>query len=73
VLAPPKTPKTITAQLNREIVALLQAPDVKERLAKEGSTVVASTPEALTAHLRSEIAKWEKVIRTAGIKLEASR
>jgi tripartite-type tricarboxylate transporter receptor subunit TctC len=73
VLAPAKTPKTITALLNREIVALLQAPDVKERLAKEGSTVVASTPEQLTEHLRSEITKWEKVTRTAGIKLDATR
>lgn len=57
----------------REIVALLQAADVKERLAKEGSTVVASTPEQLTQHLRAEIAKWEKVTRTAGIRLEATR
>ena len=73
VLAPSKTPQAITALLNREIVALLQAADVKERLAKEGSTVVASTPAQLTEHLRTEIAKWEKVTRTAGISLEATR
>jgi len=73
VLAPAKTPKTITGLLNREIVALLQAPDVKERLAKEGSTVVASTPDELTDHLRSEISKWEKVTRNAGIRLDSTR
>ncbi|MGH8667181.1 MAG: tripartite tricarboxylate transporter substrate binding protein [Burkholderiales bacterium] len=73
VLAPAHTPKAITALLNREIVALLRAPDVRDRLAKEGSTVAASTPEALTEHLRSEIAKWEKVTRVAGIKLDATR
>ncbi len=73
VLAPAKTSAQITALLNREIVALLQAPDVKDRLAKEGSSVVASTPEGLTAHLRSEIAKWEKVTRAAGIRLDATR
>jgi tripartite-type tricarboxylate transporter receptor subunit TctC len=73
VLAPAKTPKAIATLLNREIVALLQAPDVKERLAKEGSTVAASTPEELTRHLRSEISKWEKVTRSAGIKLDATR
>ena len=73
VLAPSKTPQAITALLNREIVALLQAPDVKDRLAKEGSTVVASTPEGLTEHLRSEISKWEKVTRIAGIRLDATR
>ena len=73
VLAPAKTPKPIAALLNREIVALLQAPEVKERLAKEGSTVAASTPEGLTEHLRSEISKWEKVTRAAGIRLDATR
>ena len=73
LLAPSKTPPAITALLNREAVALLQAPDVKERLAKEGSTVAASTPAQLTEHLRTEIAKWEKVTRVAGISLEATR
>lgn len=72
-LAPAKTPKNIVAALNREIVAGLQSPDVKERLAKEGSTVVGSTPEALTQHLAGEIAKWERVTRAAGIKLDATR
>jgi len=73
VLAPRMTSKAVTTLLNREIVALLQAADVKERLAKEGSTVVASTPEQLIEHLRTEIAKWQKVTRTAGIRLEATR
>jgi tripartite-type tricarboxylate transporter receptor subunit TctC len=73
VLAPRTTPKAVTALLNREIVALLQAAEVKERLAKEGSTVVASTPEQLIEHLRAEISKWQKVTRAAGIKLEATR
>jgi len=73
VLAPARTPKSIAALLNREIVALLQAADIKGRLSKEGSTVVASTPEALIEHLRSEISKWEKATRIAGIKLDATR
>ena len=46
VLAPQATPRRSPALLNREIVALLQAPDVKERYAQEGSTIVASTPAA---------------------------
>ena len=73
VLAPRTTPQPVTALLNREIVALLASADVKERFAKEGSTIVASTPDQLVAHLRSEIAKWEKVTRTAGIRLDATR
>jgi tripartite-type tricarboxylate transporter receptor subunit TctC len=72
MLAPAKTPREVVALLHREIAALLSAPEVKERLAKEGSSVVASTPQALIEHLRSEIAKWEKVVREAGIKLDAS-
>jgi len=70
VLAPAKTPRDITTALNREIVALLQAPDVKERLAAEGSTVVASTPEVLRDYLRRDIAKWQKVVKAANIRLE---
>ena len=73
VLAPAKTPKEITASLNREIVALLQAPDVKERLAAEGSTVVASTPEQLRQHLQSDISKWRQVVKAANIRLDASQ
>lgn len=73
VLAPARTPREITTLLNRETVALLQAPDVKDRLAAEGSTVVASTPEQLTAHLKQEIAKWERVVKQANIRLETTR
>jgi tripartite-type tricarboxylate transporter receptor subunit TctC len=73
VLVPARTPREITTVLNREIVALLQAPDVRERLAAEGSTVVASTPEQLTAHLKQEIGKWERVVKQANIRLETTR
>jgi tripartite-type tricarboxylate transporter receptor subunit TctC len=73
VLAPAKTPKEITGLLNREIVALLQAPEVKDRLAAEGSTVVASTPGELRDHLERDIAKWRKVVKTANIRLDASQ
>ena len=73
LLAPAKTPKEITTLLNREVVALLQAADVKERLAAEGSTVVASTPEQLRQHLQRDIAKWQKVVKAANIRLDASQ
>jgi tripartite-type tricarboxylate transporter receptor subunit TctC len=73
VLAPAKTPKEITDTLNRDIVALLQAPDVKNRLAAEGSTVVASTQGELRNHLERDIAKWRKVVKAANIRLDASQ
>jgi tripartite-type tricarboxylate transporter receptor subunit TctC len=72
VLAPAKTPGDITMLLNRAIVALLRSPDVNERLAAEGSTVVASTPEQLRTHLQRDIAKWQHVVKTANIRLDAS-
>ena len=73
VLAPLKTPAQVTALLNREIVALLQSPDVRERLAAEGSTVVASTPEALRTHLQRDIQKWQKVVKAGNIRLDATQ
>jgi tripartite-type tricarboxylate transporter receptor subunit TctC len=73
VLAPAKTPREVTAALNGEIVALLKSPELKERLAAEGSTVVGSTPEALRDYLRTDIAKWQKVVKAADIRLDASR
>ncbi len=73
VLAPGATPRRIAALLNREIVALLQAADVKERYAKEGSTIVASTPADLVSHLQTEIAKWRTLVKEGNIRLDANR
>jgi tripartite-type tricarboxylate transporter receptor subunit TctC len=73
VLAPQKTPKDVTALLNREITALLRAPEMRARLAADGSTVVASTPEQLTEHLKRDIAKWARVVKAADIRLDATR
>jgi tripartite-type tricarboxylate transporter receptor subunit TctC len=73
VLAPKATPKEIAGLLNREIVALLQVADVKERYAKEGSTIVASTPARLVSHLEAEIGKWQKLVKEGNIRLEAAR
>src|SRR5688572_21935325 len=73
MLAPLRTPGAITAVLHREIVALLQAPEVRERLAAEGSTVVAGSPEELRAHLQRDIQKWQKVVKAANIRLDASQ
>jgi len=70
ILAPGKTPRPIVDRLNREIVRILQLPDVVERLAADGSEPVGSTPEAFGAHIRDEIVRWRKVIEEAGIKAE---
>src|SRR3990172_2827645 len=70
VLAPAKTPQPIIARLNREIVRILQTQEMKDRLAADGSEAVGSTPGQFGAHIKSEIAKWSKVVKEAGIKAE---
>jgi tripartite-type tricarboxylate transporter receptor subunit TctC len=71
--APAGTPRAIVETLNREIVALLQAPDVRQRLAAEGSIVAAGTPQQLTEHIRQEVGKWTRLVKEANIRLDASR
>lgn len=68
VLAPAKTPKEIVDQLNRTIVKILAMPDVKEKLAAMGSAPVGDSPEECAAFFKSELVKWSKVIRDAGIQ-----
>lgn len=70
VLAPAGTPRAIIDRLNQELVRVLRSPDMAQRLAAEGAEVVGSTPEAFTAHIKSETEKWAKVIKSAGIKAE---
>jgi tripartite-type tricarboxylate transporter receptor subunit TctC len=70
ILAPAGTPAGIVAKLNREIVRILRTPEVREKLASDGSEPVGSTPEEFAAHIKSEIAKWHKVVSEANIKAE---
>jgi tripartite-type tricarboxylate transporter receptor subunit TctC len=68
--APAKAPRAIVDYFNGEIVKALNAPDLKEKLVNQGADPVGNTPEQATAHVVSEIAKWTKVIRGAGIKAQ---
>src|SRR5262249_26174467 len=68
VVVPAGTPKEVIAQLQREIAKGIATPEMKERLATLGYEPVASTPEECEALLKSEAAKWTKLIREAGIK-----
>jgi tripartite-type tricarboxylate transporter receptor subunit TctC len=70
VFVPAATPKDIVAYLNRETVAALQSPDLKERLSAAGIDPVGTTGEELDHIVRAEIAKWAQVIRKAGITPE---
>ena len=70
VLAPAKVPPAIIGKLNKEIARILHEPDVKPRLAADGSDAVGSTPEQFGAHIRSEVAKWAKIVKRIGLKAE---
>ena len=70
LFAPGKTPAAIVTRLNQEIVRYLNRADVKEKFLGIGSEVIASSPEQFAAMLKSDIARWEKVIKDAGIKVD---
>lgn len=70
LLAPAGTPKDIVARVNAEVAKILRHPDVKERLAADGAEVVASPPEQFAAFLREEMAKFAKIVRASGMKIE---
>lgn len=67
VLVPAKTPRPIINRLNKEIVAVLNMPDVVKILFASGLDAAPSTPEAFGAYIKSEKDKWEKVIKAAGL------
>lgn len=66
--APAGTSREIIVRVQAEVARVLQLPDMKERFFKDGIEPVGSTPEQFAAHIRSERAKWEKVVEAAGIK-----
>jgi tripartite-type tricarboxylate transporter receptor subunit TctC len=70
LLAPAGTPKPVVDALSKEIVAVMRAPDVREKMLAQGFEPVGDTPEQFSKFIREEISRWEKVVRNAGIKPE---
>jgi tripartite-type tricarboxylate transporter receptor subunit TctC len=70
MLAAARTPKPIVARLHAETVKALALPDVRQRLEGVGFEIVGSTPDEFAAYIRSEIAKWAKVVAASGIKVD---
>src|SRR5262245_31843013 len=68
MLAPAGTPKGVIAKINGEVVRMLNAPEVRARIQHEGADPVGSPPEAFGERVKSEIAKWSKVVKDAGIQ-----
>jgi tripartite-type tricarboxylate transporter receptor subunit TctC len=70
VLAPAKTPLAIVSRLNGEIVKILKSADSREKLTTLGMEPAGGTPEDYAAHLKAELAKYGRIVKSAGIKLE---
>jgi tripartite-type tricarboxylate transporter receptor subunit TctC len=70
IMAPRGTPDAAIARLNKELARALQAPEVSNRLRAEGYEPIASTPEDMAASIKTESARWSRVIKAAGIKAD---
>lgn len=70
ILAPAGTPPAIVKRLNTELVAVLRSTEVRERFSAAGLEPMPSTPEELSAFMRSETLKWAKVIKDSGAKID---
>jgi tripartite-type tricarboxylate transporter receptor subunit TctC len=67
LLAPSATPREIVDKIQRDAMGILKMPEVRERLTSDGAIVVASTGEQFAGFIKSEMVKWSKVVKAAGI------
>jgi len=70
IMAPAGTPKAIVAQLNREIVAALGSPEMRERLLAMSLKPLSGTPEQFAAFFAEEMTRWARVVKASGAKAD---
>ena len=70
LLAPANTPPAVLDLLNREVVQILRADDVRERLGAQGLETTGSSRQELAARVSQDLVKWQRVVKAAGIKVE---
>ena len=70
LMAPAGTPRDIIDRLNAEVSKVMQLPETRERLLAVGGEPATGTPEQAAEFLRTEFARWSRVIKDAGIKAE---
>jgi tripartite-type tricarboxylate transporter receptor subunit TctC len=70
MFAPAGTPKEAVGRIADEIAKILRAPELKERFFVQGAEPVGNTPEEFSAFVRSEIAKWKKVVESSGMRAD---
>jgi len=70
LLAPAGTPKEVIVKLNTEVAKWLASPEAREKLAAQGAIAAGKTPEDFTQHIVAETAKWQKVVKESGAKVD---
>lgn len=70
LFAPAGTPTAIVARLNAEVNKVLQLPEVREKIAEGGAAAVGGTPDEFTAFVRTDYAKWGRIVKESGVKLD---
>jgi tripartite-type tricarboxylate transporter receptor subunit TctC len=70
VLAPAGTPREIVARLNSEILRVLGSSDFHQRFTMAAVAPIGSTPEQLGEYIRSEIARWAKLVKESGARID---
>jgi tripartite-type tricarboxylate transporter receptor subunit TctC len=70
LLAPAGTPADVIALLNSQVAKIMQAPEMRQRMTDEGLVAVGSTRDDFAAYIKTELAKWAKVIRASGAKVD---
>jgi tripartite-type tricarboxylate transporter receptor subunit TctC len=73
LMGPARLPNAIVRRLNSETIKAMNATDVRAKLDQQGFEIEGSTPEACREFIRNELAKWAKLVTSAGIKAEAVR
>jgi tripartite-type tricarboxylate transporter receptor subunit TctC len=70
LMMPAGTPREVIMKFNAEVSKILTTREVKDRLLAQGGVAVGGTPEQLAQRIKADIAKWGKVVRAAGVKIE---
>ena len=70
LLAPAGTPRNVVTKVNGDVAKWLASPDAKEKLAAQGANVAGGSPEDFAKHIQTETAKWAKVVKDSGAKID---
>ena len=73
ILVPAETPRAIVDRLNRELLKVLAQPEIRADLIKRGLEIVGNPPERFDAEIKADVARWEPVVKSLGLRSEAKK